>query len=233
MIGGPCAGGAAYSPALGDLTIMAGPDARMFLTGPAVVERVTREQVTAAGARRPEGPRRATASRTCVADGRRRTRPSSSARRWRTCPSQAGGALPLYPPRDPRRGDPGRRPARARAARSTTCATSPRGSSTAASCSSSAPRWARNLVVGFARIEGAPVGVIANQPHHLGGCLDAESSQKGAWFVDLCDRFGAAARRARRHARASCPGVDAGAGRASSATARRCCGRSAPPPCRA
>jgi len=52
------------------------------------------------------------------------------------------------------------------------------------------PRWARNLVVGLALIEGAPVGVIANQPHHLGGCLDAESSQKGAWFVDLCDRFG-------------------------------------------
>ena len=52
------------------------------------------------------------------------------------------------------------------------------------------PRWARNLVVGFARISGAPVGIIANQPKHLGGCLDAESSQKGAWFVDLCDRFG-------------------------------------------
>src|SRR6185369_17257126 len=47
VIGGPCAGGAAYSPALGDLTIMAGPEAKMFLTGPAVVEKVTRERVTA------------------------------------------------------------------------------------------------------------------------------------------------------------------------------------------
>ena len=47
VIGGPCAGGAAYSPALGDLTIMAGPDAKMFLTGPSVVEKVTREKVTA------------------------------------------------------------------------------------------------------------------------------------------------------------------------------------------
>src|SRR3954447_6646169 len=47
VIGGPCAGGAAYSPALGDLTVMAGHDAKMFLTGPAVVERVTREKVTA------------------------------------------------------------------------------------------------------------------------------------------------------------------------------------------
>ena len=51
-------------------------------------------------------------------------------------------------------------------------------------------RWARNLVVGLARIEGAPVGVIANQPRHLGGTLDADAAQKGAWFVDLCDRFG-------------------------------------------
>ena len=52
-----------------------------------------------------------------------------------------------------------------------------------------APRWARNLVVGFARIEGSPVGVIANQPRHLGGCLDAAAAEKGAWFVELCDRF--------------------------------------------
>jgi acetyl-CoA carboxylase carboxyltransferase component len=53
-----------------------------------------------------------------------------------------------------------------------------------------APRWARNLVVGFGRIEGRAVGVIANQAKHLGGCLDAAAAEKGAWFVDLCDRFG-------------------------------------------
>src|SRR5580765_4426383 len=47
VIGGACAGGAAYSPALGDITVMAGDDAKMFLTGPAVVEKVTRERVTA------------------------------------------------------------------------------------------------------------------------------------------------------------------------------------------
>ena len=52
-----------------------------------------------------------------------------------------------------------------------------------------APRWARNLVVALARVEGSPVGVIANQPRHLGGCLDADASQKGAWFVGLCDRY--------------------------------------------
>jgi acetyl-CoA carboxylase carboxyltransferase component len=53
-----------------------------------------------------------------------------------------------------------------------------------------APRWGRNLVVGFARLEGRPVGIVANQPRRLGGILDAEASEKGAWFVNLCDRFG-------------------------------------------
>ena len=85
-------------------------------------------------------------------------------------------------------------------ARSTTCATSPRASSTAARCSSSAPRWARNLVVGFARIEGAPVGVIANQPRHLGGMLDAEAAAEGRLVRRPVRPLRRPARRARRHA---------------------------------
>jgi acetyl-CoA carboxylase carboxyltransferase component len=51
-------------------------------------------------------------------------------------------------------------------------------------------RYAKNMVVGFGRIEGHPVGVIANQPRYLGGVLDAVSSDKGAWFVNMCDRWG-------------------------------------------
>jgi acetyl-CoA carboxylase carboxyltransferase component len=50
--------------------------------------------------------------------------------------------------------------------------------------------WARNIVTGFARIDGQSVGVIANQPRYLGGVLDADSSQKGARFVAKCDKFG-------------------------------------------
>jgi acetyl-CoA carboxylase carboxyltransferase component len=50
--------------------------------------------------------------------------------------------------------------------------------------------WARNIVTGFARIDGRAVGVIANQPRYLGGVLDADSSQKGARFVTKCDQFG-------------------------------------------
>jgi acetyl-CoA carboxylase carboxyltransferase component len=52
------------------------------------------------------------------------------------------------------------------------------------------PKWARSLVTAFARIDGHAVGVVASQPRYLGGVLDAEAAQKGARFVDLCDRFG-------------------------------------------
>ncbi len=53
-----------------------------------------------------------------------------------------------------------------------------------------APRWARNMVVGLARIDGRPIGVIANQPRHLGGTLDADAADKGSWFVDFANKFG-------------------------------------------
>jgi propionyl-CoA carboxylase beta chain len=49
--------------------------------------------------------------------------------------------------------------------------------------------FARNIVVGFGRIEGAPVGVVANQPMHFAGCLDIDASDKAARFVRTCDAF--------------------------------------------
>jgi acetyl-CoA carboxylase carboxyltransferase component len=51
-------------------------------------------------------------------------------------------------------------------------------------------RWARNMVTALARIEGRPVGVIANQPWYLGGVIDAEAAQKAARFVRTCNAFG-------------------------------------------
>jgi propionyl-CoA carboxylase beta chain len=49
--------------------------------------------------------------------------------------------------------------------------------------------FARNLVIGFARLDGRPVGIVANQPSHLAGCLDIDASVKGARFVRFCDAF--------------------------------------------
>jgi acetyl-CoA carboxylase carboxyltransferase component len=50
--------------------------------------------------------------------------------------------------------------------------------------------WARNLVTGFARLDGRTVGVVANQPRYLGGIIDADAAQKGARFVSKCNKFG-------------------------------------------
>ncbi|MCW3047911.1 MAG: methylmalonyl-CoA carboxyltransferase [Solirubrobacterales bacterium] len=187
VIGGPCAGGAAYSPALGDLTVMAGPEARMFLTGPAIVERVTREQVSALDLGGPKvhgqnGVAHLVAEHDVHAAEMVRTALAH-------LPSRAGDALPLHPPADPAPGDPGDvLPDRDREVydvRDVAVRLLDGGD-----LLELAPRWARNLVVGLGRIDGRPVGVIANQPKHLGGCLDVDGSQKGAWFVDLCNRFG-------------------------------------------
>jgi propionyl-CoA carboxylase beta chain len=49
--------------------------------------------------------------------------------------------------------------------------------------------WARNIVIGFARMDGRPIGIVANQPAYLAGCLDINSSVKGARFVRFCDSF--------------------------------------------
>jgi acetyl-CoA carboxylase carboxyltransferase component len=51
------------------------------------------------------------------------------------------------------------------------------------------PLWARELVVGFARLEGHPIGIVANNPQHLGGVLFVDSADKAARFIWLCDAF--------------------------------------------
>ena len=187
VIGGACAGGAAYSPALGDLVLTAGPAAQMFLTGPQIVERVTRERITADELGGPRVHARNGVAHLAADDD---VHAADLVRRiLGHLPQRAGGSLPLAPPAGPRPGDPGDvLPDRDREVydvRDVVARIADGGT-----LLELAPRWARNLVVGFARLDGSPVGVIANQPRFLGGTLDAASSEKGAWFVDLCDRFG-------------------------------------------
>jgi acetyl-CoA carboxylase carboxyltransferase component len=52
------------------------------------------------------------------------------------------------------------------------------------------PRWARNMITGLARVGGYPVGIVANNPKHLGGVLDVNSADKAAHFMQICDAFG-------------------------------------------
>ncbi|MCX6386555.1 MAG: methylmalonyl-CoA carboxyltransferase [Solirubrobacterales bacterium] len=187
VISGPCAGGAAYSPALGDFTIMAGDNSQMFLTGPKVVERVMRESVTLdelGGSRvhRANGVAHLVAED--EAEGARMARALIG-----YLPQIAKGPLPIEAPIAPNGGDPsGPVPSESRKVYDV-CEVIERIVDLD-SFMEVAPRWARNMVCGFGRLEGHPVGVIANQPAYLGGTIDSSASEKGAWFVDLCNRFG-------------------------------------------
>lgn len=186
LIPGVCAGGAAYSSALGDFVIMVRPSGRMFLTGPRVVERVTREQISAEelGGPRVHG---ANGVAHLLADD-----DDAAASLLRELlshiPSSLGGPLPFAPPVDPPGGSPGDPlPSNTRSAydvRDVIAALVDGGRHLELSA-----RWARNLVTTFGRLEGRPVGFIANQARYLGGTIDSAASEKGRWFVDLCDRL--------------------------------------------
>jgi len=181
VVSGACAGGAAYACALGDLTIASGPDARLFLTGPGVVREVTREDVDAHAL---GGPRVQGANGVVHLQA---TDDADAARVTRRALGLLAGRLEA--PRPPAPGDPGAvLPASPRMVydvREVYARIVDGGDALEL-----APRWARNLVTALARVEGRPVGVIASQPRHLGGTLDVQAAQKGAWFVSLCDRLG-------------------------------------------
>jgi acetyl-CoA carboxylase carboxyltransferase component len=186
LIPGVCAGGAAYSSALGDLVMMIHPHGRMFLTGPRVVEQVTREQISSEDL---GGPRVHAANGVAhlVADD-----DDCAAKLLRELlgyiPPTIGGPLPVVPAADPPAGSPADHvPSGTRQVydvRDVIMALVDGGRHLELSS-----RWARNLVTTFCHLDGRPVGVIANQPHYLGGTIDSAASEKGRWFVDLCDRL--------------------------------------------
>ena len=86
------------------------------------------------------------------------------------------------------------------------------------------PRWARTMITGLARMGGRPVGIVANQPKHLGGILENDSADKAARFINLCDAYGIPLLFLR-----TCPGFMVGTKverPGSSGTGRRCSTRS-------
>jgi acetyl-CoA carboxylase carboxyltransferase component len=186
VVSGASAGGGAYSPALTDLVLMT-EDAAMFLTGPGVVREALGEEIDAAGL---GGPRVHDRNGVCHLVERDE---ASAALRVRELlgylPSAAGEAAPLSQSIAPAIPDPGpavpREQRRAYDVREALAGIVDDGS-----LLELCPRWARNVVTAFARLEGRPVAIVANQPHHLGGVLDAEGSEKAARFVTFCDAFG-------------------------------------------
>jgi acetyl-CoA carboxylase carboxyltransferase component len=186
VVSGASAGGGAYSPALTDLVLMT-EDAAMFLTGPGIVREALGEQITAAEL---GGPRVHDRNGVCHLVAADELEAAARVRELLSyLPSSAGETLPAAAPMEPDLADPGSvvplEPRRAYDVRDALA-----GIVDAGSLLELWPRWARNIVTAFARVEGHPVAVVANQPHHLGGVLDATASDKAARFIALCDSFG-------------------------------------------
>jgi propionyl-CoA carboxylase beta chain len=182
---GPCAGGAVYSPALTDIVIMRRERAHMFLTGPRVVKAVTFEDVSLTDLGGAEVHATSSGVAHLVATDNHEA--FDLARRVLSyLPSSCWEAATHTRSVDP---EPmltvptnHRHPYDVRGVI--------RGVVDAGSFLELQPRFARNIVVGFGRIEGRPVGVVANQPQVLAGTLDINASEKAARFVRMCDAFG-------------------------------------------
>jgi acetyl-CoA carboxylase carboxyltransferase component len=186
VIGGLSAGGGSYSPALTDFRIMTRSSA-MFLTGPGVVREVMGEEVDPAAL---GGPRVHEQNGVCdlvAADDVESTRLAASLLGY--LPAKVGGGAWICAAVEPAAADPQEPvPASPRTVydiRDVIAAIVDGDSFLELS-----PRWGRSLTTGFARLDGRPVGVLANQPRYLGGVLETASSAKGARFVATCDRFG-------------------------------------------
>jgi acetyl-CoA carboxylase carboxyltransferase component len=187
VVSGTAAGGGSYSPALTDFLVMT-EDTSMFLTGPAVVRAAVGEEVTATelgGTRVHE--------RSGVCQFVARSDPDAVAL-CRELLSYLPQNAAQRPPRASPMASPGGAdpsavvPSEARRVydiRDVVRAVADDGA-----LLEMAPRWARNVVTAFARIDGRPVGVVANQPRHLGGCLDADAGQKASRFVHTCNTYG-------------------------------------------
>jgi acetyl-CoA carboxylase carboxyltransferase component len=186
IVTGLSAGGGAYSPALTDWVMMT-EESSMFLTGPGVVRDALGEDVDA---ERLGGTRVHERNGVCQLVARDDVDAARMARDLLGyLPSHRDAGAPAVERRPPTGEDPGAlvpaEPRRVYDVRDVIGALVDGGDLLEISAG-----WARNLVTAFARIDGATVGVIANQPRYLGGVLDAASSEKGARFVAKCDSFG-------------------------------------------
>ena len=190
LVLGPCAGGAVYSPSLTDLIIMARGASTMFVTGPKVVRAVTFEEVdfeTLGGA---EMHASQSGVAQLVADGEAHALELARAV-LQYLPSNNLEEPPAQPARD----EPGRLVPELdeivprKASEPYDVGLVVRAVVDVGSFLEIHEDFARNVVVGFGRLDGRPVGLVANNPAHLAGVLDISASRKAARFIRLCDAF--------------------------------------------
>jgi acetyl-CoA/propionyl-CoA carboxylase carboxyl transferase subunit len=184
---GPAAGGAAYGPALTDIVVM-GPGGRVFVTGPDVVRSVTGEHVDMERLGGPDthgrrsGVVHVVAASDADALARGRALTDLLARQGRVdvaalAPRDLAELLPDSPKR-------------AYDVHPLVAAVLDDGDTPGSEPVELHARWAPNIVTSLGRLAGRSVGVIANNPLRLGGCLDSASAEKAARFVRMCDAFG-------------------------------------------
>jgi len=186
---GPCAGGAVYSPAITDFTIMVEDTSYMFVTGPNVVKTVTNEEVTSEelGGARTHATKSGVAHLTsandiqCLEDLKKLLSyiPQNNKETTKKIPYKLGEELrpnlidlipeDVHKPYDMH--------------------TVINGIIDEDSFFEIQKDYAENIIIGFSRLAGRSIGIVANQPMQLAGCLDTNSSIKAARFTRFCDCF--------------------------------------------
>jgi propionyl-CoA carboxylase beta chain len=190
VIMGPCAGGAVYSPVITDFTIMVENTSYMFVTGPKVVKAVTGEDVTVdqLGGAQIHATRSGVASLTC-----------KNEQEALLLVRKLVSFLPQNNMEDPIAITPSDPPDRVEPLLDEFVPDNPNKPYEMRRIISAIAddgefleiqrMFAPNIIVGFARMNGKPVGIVANQPAYLAGVLDNDASIKGARFVRFCDSF--------------------------------------------
>ena len=187
---GPCAGGAVYSPAITDFIAMVQDSSYMFVTGPDVIKTVTHEEVD----KESLGGASAHSSKSGVCHFSVPDEP--------TCIALLRELMSFLPSNNvespPTRAtdDPWNRKNTELTSKVPSNPNKPYDVRTVISSTVDDAyflevheNYAQNMVVGFSRLDGHTVGIVANQPGHLAGCLDIDASVKGARFVRFCDAF--------------------------------------------
>jgi len=190
VIMGPCAGGDVYSPAMTDFIFMVKDTSYMFVTGPDVVKTVTKEEVTA----EQLGGAVVHTTKSSIADGAYENDVEALLQMRRLMdflPSSNLSGVPELPTRDPWD--------RLEPSLDTLIPDNPNKPYDIKELIHKVvdegdffeiqETFARNIVTGFARMEGRTVGIVANQPMVLAGVLDSDASRKAARFVRFCDCF--------------------------------------------
>ncbi len=190
VIMGPCAGGDVYSPAMTDFIFMVKDTSYMFVTGPDVVKTVTNETVSA----EELGGARVHTTKSSIADRAYENDVEALLQMRRLMdflPASNTAGVPILPTQDPA--------TRNEASLDTLVPSNPNQPYDMKELIHKAvdegdffeiqEAFARNIITGFARMEGRTVGVIANQPMVLAGVLDSDASRKAARFVRFCDCF--------------------------------------------